>query len=190
MTVVVEQILRNYQVLYWIAAETGNRSPILTTLKEKMQEHKFINYLNERDDDRENRGKNREYEHGSYALTAQIWNIQGRPMISSAWLAKANRHIYDKLLHGEHRALFARPTEDREELSRCPICGGKDSNRHIIIECHNPSSAKVRDNTIRLMRKVMEDKKYEKDVNKPFKQWEDIIIEQITNNESTTNHPL
>ena len=73
MTDVVEQILANYEVLYWILLPS--RAPILSTLKDKMQEHKFTTYLTTRDDDRESRGKEREYEGGAYALTSRIWNL-------------------------------------------------------------------------------------------------------------------
>ena len=187
MTKVVQQVLANYEVLYWIR---NTQTPLLRPLKDWMQEYQFNKYVVDRDDDRERRGKGREYEGGAYALTARIWDIHTRPMKSSAWLAKANRHIFDKLMHGEHRALIAKPSEDREELARCPVCGKQDSNRHIIVSCSNPIAVTIRENAVRLMNEVMKEKRYGKLENRKYKWWGEIAIEQITNNKCLTNHLL
>ena len=54
MTLVVKQILSNYNVINW--TNTSDKAPILTTLKEIMQEHRFETYVTQRDDDRVSRG--------------------------------------------------------------------------------------------------------------------------------------
>ena len=66
MTFVVKQILANYNVIHW-TKNTSDKAPILTTLKEIMQEHRFETYVTQRDDDRISRGKPREYQGAAYA---------------------------------------------------------------------------------------------------------------------------
>ena len=71
MTFVVKQILANYNVIHWTRNISDN-APILTTLKEIMQEHRFETYVTQRDEDRESRGKPREYQGAAYVPTSRI----------------------------------------------------------------------------------------------------------------------
>ena len=97
-------------------------------------------YLRERDVFRMNRGKPAYWTGTSMALAAKCHN---QP--DTWWeAAKLTKSTYDKYMHGRNRAKSAKNEDEEQELRRCAICGGNDSQAHQMVECSHDSFKDIR----------------------------------------------
>ena len=74
------------------------------------------------------------------ALASRCWKTYSRTFIQQNI---ALRHILDKYWNGCNRAKGLRGPA-REEALKCVVCGGEDSQRHLILECRHEDLDDVR----------------------------------------------
>ena len=119
-----------------------SNTPTTQSLVHLYAEKRVGEYLQQRDRYRKNADEAAQARWaGTFlALASRCWKTYSRTFIQQNI---ALRHILDKYWNGCNRAKGLRGPA-REEALKCVVCGGEDSQRHLILECRHEDLDDVR----------------------------------------------
>ena len=127
LTNILEEIIPHHT---WHLRYIDSDRPCLQELKSLSATPLLESYLQERDNFRALRGKPAYWSGTSAALAAKCHN---QP--DTWWeAARLTKSTYDKYMHGRNRAKCAKNDGEEQELKRCSICGGNDSQAHQMVD--------------------------------------------------------
>jgi hypothetical protein len=87
-------------------------------------------------------GRNRDWNNSNLELAAWLWRMPSRTKREAS---RINRILYDLHYHGQNKTKDITLTQGEAQiLGTCPLCGGRDSQAHIVTECSNPVMMEVR----------------------------------------------
>ena len=125
----------------WYMCHTSNSQfPVLTDYQEHQHHHQHVTMLATRD------------KHTDYSTTDYWKNtsfslanfLQPIPKHSYWTAARRCQILYDKVGHGRNLAKMATTQEQATSLSKCKLCGRKDNQEHILLDCPHPALRLIR----------------------------------------------
>ena len=124
---------------HWVKTDT--QIPLKTSLQAEAQIYHYQMYRNKRD------------MKGVYGNTAARWNqynpalmallTHTKKKITPRARGRLTKHIYDWMAHAHNLAKSSK-LEDREQDSKCILCGLKDTQAHADTSCQHPELQDLR----------------------------------------------
>ena len=126
----------------WYWSSHANSTPTTQSLVQLHSQKRVNDYLQQRDKYRKAADETAQarWEGTSLALASKCWKTYAKSFIQQNI---ALRHILDKYWNGRNRSKGLRGPA-REEALKCTICGGEDSQRHLLLECRHEDLDDIR----------------------------------------------
>ena len=110
-------------------------------LEEKRKRREHLEYMDHRSTNSEKIGRHRNWRGCNMEMAAKLWRTQ---KLSKNTRIRVMKILYDQYWHGGNRSKGA-PDSEKKRLATCDLCGQKDSQWHIILECTHPTIQAARD---------------------------------------------